>query len=270
MKNSIKFSDKVLAAFPSRPLKLVPLRGDGGIFRTLFLVIFTLVLTVFIAYQIPNIMYDYNISKNATYVNANIDGSCSTKLFVLTTCKVHLRYQGNTVSRNFTFLSIGAKYIQVEAIADKTDLNKLTVDVAIDNIWIRFISAIVFITLFGFCAVFFIYRQILASKVKKVLLSVGTKPLKLVTIPVKAVSTNKMFIATYKINLSGKEISISYLGNKKAPPIIIENNGKTYLLAVYSPEQNIPYALDLPLGRVQATPEEVEHFHNALIEEKLL
>lgn len=270
MQNSIKLSDKVLDAFPSRPLKLTPLRGDGGIFRTLFLVITMLVLTVFSAYQIPNIMYDYNISKNATYVNANIDGSCRTKLFILTNCSVDLRYQGNTVSRNFTFLSGGAKDIEVEAIADKTDLNKLTVDIAIDNIWLRFASTIIFIALFGFCTVFFIYRQILTSKVKKALLSVGTKPLKLVTIPVKAVSTNKMFIATYKINLSGKEISISYSGNKKAPPIVIENNGKTYLLAVYSPEQNIPYALDLPLGRVQATLEEIEHFHNALIEEKLL
>ncbi|MEQ5209199.1 hypothetical protein ABN217_19770, partial [Proteus sp. fly-1067] len=84
VQNSITLSDKVLDAFPTRPLKLVPLRGDGGLFRTLFLVIVMLVLTVFSAYRIPNILYDYKISENAVPVDATVEGSCRSQLFVLT------------------------------------------------------------------------------------------------------------------------------------------------------------------------------------------
>lgn len=270
VQTSIKLSDKVLDAFPTRPLKLVPLRGDGGLFRTLFLVIFMLAMTVFSAYQIPNILYDYKISENAVPVDATVKGSCRSQLFVLTNCSVDLRYKGNEVSRNFTFLDLGPKDVLVEPVADANDLSKMTVDVAIDNIWLRLISTIIFIGLFGFSVIFFIYRQILTSKVRKALLSVGTQPLKLIAIPAKMVVSNKQFIATYHLNLDGKDIRIAYSGNKKTPPIVIEQNGNTYVLAVYSPQQNIPYALDVPLERIQATPEEKQRFHEALIEEGLL
>ncbi|WP_109399592.1 hypothetical protein [Proteus sp. TJ1640] len=270
VQTSIQLSDKILDAFPTRPLKLVPLRGDGGLFRTLFLVIVMLALTVFSAYQIPNIVYDYQISKNPVFINADVDGTCRSKLFILTNCSVDLRYEGNEVSRNFTFLDFGNKDILVEPVADENDLTKMTVDVAIDNIWLRLISTIIFVGLFGFCVIFFIYRQILTSKVRKALLSVGTQPLKLIAVPAKVVVSNKQFIATYHLNLEGKDIRITYSGNKKTPPIVIEQNGNTYVLAVYSPQQNIPYALDVPLERIQATPEEKQRFHEALIEEGLL
>ncbi|MGA6365561.1 hypothetical protein [Proteus penneri] len=270
VQTSIQLSDKILDAFPTRPLKLVPLRGDGGLFRTLFLVIVMLALTVFSAYQIPNIVYDYQISKNPVFINADVDGSCRSKLFILTNCSVDLRYEGNEVSRNFTFLDFGNKDILVEPVADENDLTKITVDVAIDNIWLRLISTIIFVGLFGFCVIFFIYRQILTSKVRKALLSVGTQPLKLIAVPAKVVVSNKQFIATYHLNLEGKDIRITYSGNKKTPPIVIEQNGNTYVLAVYSPQQNIPYALDVALERIQATPEEKQRFHEALIEEGLL
>lgn len=270
VQTSIQLSDKILDAFPTRPLKLVPLRGDGGLFRTLFLVIVMLALTVFSAYQIPNIVYDYQISKNPVFINADVDGTCRSKLFILTNCSVDLRYEGNEVSRNFTFLDFGNKDILVEPVADENDLTKMTVDVAIDNIWLRLISTIIFVGLFGFCVIFFIYRQILTSKVRKALLSVGTQPLKLIAVPAKMVVSNKQFIATYHLNLEGKDIRITYSGNKKTPPIVIEQNGNTYVLAVYSPQQNIPYALDVPLERIQATPEEKQRFHEALIEEGLL
>lgn len=270
VQDSIKLSDKVLDAFPTRALKLTPLRGDGGLFRTLFLVITMLVMTLFSAYQIPNILYDYKISENAVPVDANIKGSCRSQLLIITNCSVDLSYKGNQVSRNFTFLDLGSKDVLVEPVADANDMSKMTVDVAIDNMWLRLISTIIFVGLFGFSVFFFIYRQILTSKVKKALLSVGEKPLKLAAIPAKVVSSNKQFIATYKINLSGKTISVAYSGNKKTPPMVIEVNGKTYVLVVYSPQQNIPYALDVPLARIQATAEEKQRFHKALIEEGLL
>ncbi|MEQ4924215.1 hypothetical protein [Proteus hauseri] len=270
VQNSIKLSDKILDAFPTRPLKLVPLRGDSGLFRTLFLVITMFALTAFSAYQIPNILYDYKISENAVPIDASIKGSCRSQLLIITNCSVDLRYKGNEVSRNFTFLDFGSKDVLVEPVADANDISKMTVDVAIDNMWLRFISTIVFIGLFGFSVIFFIYRQILTSKVKAALLSVGTKPLKLTAIPAKMVISNKQFIATYKINLAGKEIAIAYSGNKKTPPIVIEVNGNTYVLAVYDPQQNIPYALDVPLARIQATEEEKQRFHEALIAEGLL
>lgn len=270
VQTSIKLSDKILDAFPTRPLKLVPLKGDGGLFRTLFLVITMLVMTAFSAYQIPNILYDYKISENAVPVDATVKGSCRSQLFVLTNCSVDLGYKGNEVSRNFTFLDLGSTDVLVEPVADANDLSKMTVDVAIDNIWLRLISTIVFVGLFGFSVIFFIYRQILTSKVRKALLSLGTQPLKLIGIPAKMVVSNKQFIATYHLNLEGKDIRIAYSGNKKTPPIVIEQNGNTYVLAVYSPQQNIPYALDVPLERIQATPEEKQRFHEALIEEGLL
>lgn len=270
VQNSIKLSDKILDAFPTRALKLTPLNGDGGLFRTLFLVITLLVLMVFSAYQLPNILYDYKISENTIPVDANVEGSCRTSLLVLTNCSVKLRYQGNEVSRNFTFFNLGSKDVGVVPMADASDPTKMTVDVAIDSIWPRLISTIIFIGLFGFSVCFFIYRQMLTSQIRKALLSVGTKPLKLTAIPAKIVRSNKLFIASYKINLSGKEISTAYSGNKKSPPIVLENNGTTYVLAVYDPQQNIPYALDVPLARIQATAEEKQRFHEALIDEGLL
>ena len=270
VQDSMKLSDKVLEAFPTRALKLAPLRGDGGLFRTLFLVISMLVLTVFSAYQIPNILYDYKISENAVPVDASVKGSCRSQLLIITNCSVDLRYKGNEVSRNFTFLDFGSTDVLVEPVADANDMSKMTVDVAIDNMWLRLICTVIFVGLFGVSVFFFIYRQILTSKVKKALLSVGEKPLKLVAIPAKVVSSNKQFIATYKINLSGKTVSVAYSGNKKTPPIVIDVNGNTYVLAVYDPQQNIPYALDVPLARIQATAEERERFHAALVEEGLL
>ncbi|EPV6090412.1 hypothetical protein ACV772_003762 [Proteus mirabilis] len=270
VQNGIHLSEKILNAFPTRALTLSPLKGDGGLFRTLFLVIAMLGMTVFSAYQIPNIVYDYQISKNPVFIDADVDGSCRSKLFVLTNCSVDLRYKGNEVSRNFTFLDFGNKDILVEPVADENDLTKMTVDVAIDNIWLRLISALVFIALFAFCVIFFIYRQMISNKVKKALLSVGTKPLKLTAIPAKVVVSNKQFIATYKTNVAGKETSITYSGNKKTPPITLEMEGKTYVLAVYEPQQNIPYVLDVPLARIQATEEEKQRFHEALIEEGIL
>ncbi|HEI9859542.1 TPA: hypothetical protein SLO96_003371 [Proteus mirabilis] len=270
VQNGIHLSEKILNAFPTRALTLSPLKGDGGLFRTLFLVIAMLGMTVFSAYQIPNIVYDYQISKNPVFIDADVDGSCRSKLFVLTNCSVDLRYKGNEVSRNFTFLDFGNKDILVEPVADENDLTKMTVDVAIDNIWLRLISALVFTALFVFCVIFFIYRQMISNKVKKALLSVGTKPLKLTAIPAKVVVSNKQFIATYKTNVAGKETSITYSGNKKTPPITLEIEGKTYVLAVYEPQQNIPYVLDVPLARIQATEEEKQRFHEALIEEGIL
>lgn len=270
VQNGIHLSEKILNALPTRALTLSPLKGDGGLFRTLFLVIAMLGMTVFSAYQIPNIVYDYQISKNPVFIDADVDGSCRSKLFVLTNCSVDLRYKGNEVSRNFTFLDFGNKDILVEPVADENDLTKMTVDVAIDNIWLRLISALVFTALFAFCVIFFIYRQMISNKVKKALLSVGTKPLKLTAIPAKVVVSNKQFIATYKTNVAGKETSITYSGNKKTPPITLEMEGKTYVLAVYEPQQNIPYVLDVPLARIQATEEEKQRFHEALIEEGIL
>ncbi|HCT3784350.1 TPA: hypothetical protein OTT33_002005 [Proteus mirabilis] len=270
VQNGIHLSEKILNAFPTRALTLSPLKGDGGLFRTLFLVIAMLGMTVFSAYQIPNIVYDYQISKNPVFIDADVDGSCRSKLFVLTNCSVDLRYKGNEVSRNFTFLDFGNKDILVEPVADENDLTKMTVDVAIDNIWLRLISALVFTALFAFCVIFFIYRQMISNKVKKALLSVGTKPLKLTAIPAKVVVSNKQFIATYKTNVAGKETSITYSGNKKTPPITLEMEGKTYVLAVYEPQQNISYVLDVPLARIQATEEEKQRFHEALIEEGIL
>ncbi|MCS6742980.1 hypothetical protein NOM94_24400, partial [Acinetobacter baumannii] len=92
MQNGIHLSEKILNAFPTRALTLSPLKGDGGLFRTLFLVIAMLGMTVFSAYQIPNIVYDYQISKNPVFIDADVDGSCRSKLFVLTNCSVDLRY----------------------------------------------------------------------------------------------------------------------------------------------------------------------------------
>lgn len=73
------------------------------------------------------------------FIDADVDGSCRSKLFVLTNCSVDLRYKGNEVSRNFTFLDFGNKDILVEPVADENDLTKMTVDVAIDNIWLRLV-----------------------------------------------------------------------------------------------------------------------------------
>ena len=89
--------------FLLEPLTLSPLKGDGGLFRTLFLVIAMLGMTVFSAYQIPNIVYDYQISKTPCLLDADVDGSCRSKLFVLTNCSVDLRYKGNEGFTKFYF-----------------------------------------------------------------------------------------------------------------------------------------------------------------------
>lgn len=270
MQNNIQPSDNLLQAFPSRDLKLSPLKGDGGIWRTLFLVIAMIAITLFCAYQLPNIAYDYKIGQNAIPVDANIKGSCKTSLLVITNCSVDLSYQGHSVSRNFTFLGFNGGDIEVMPLADGNDRSKLTVDIAVDNVMLRFVTTLILIALFVFCIFIFIKRQILAGKVKKALLSVGSKPLKLIAIPAKIISTNKMIIANYKFDLDGKSESIAYSGNKKTTPIIFELNGSEYVLAVCDPQQNIPFILDLPLKRIQATPDEVQHFQDALREEGLI
>lgn len=270
MQNNIQLSDKILKSFPSRELTLTPLKGDGGIIRTSLLTLVMLAFIAFFIYQIPNIAYDYRISQNAIPVDAYVDGSCKTRLLVITDCDVDLRYQGHSVSHSFTFLGFNPGDIEVLPLADANDPSKLTVDVAVDNVELRFISVIVLILLFIACIIIFIRSQIVTSQTKKALLSVGTKPLKLTAIPAKVVNVNRQFIATYKFDFNGKQKSKSYSGNKKTAPFSFEIDGKSYIFVVYDPEQNIPYVLDLPLKRIQATPEEVQHFYSALTEEGII
>lgn len=270
VQNNLQLSDKVLNAFPQRALTLTPLPGDGGMLRSLFLIIVMVILTAFCAYQLPNIAYDYKIGQNAIPVDADVDGSCKTSLLVITNCSVDLRYKRNAVSHNFTFLGLNGKDIAVMPLMDATDNSKLTVDVAVDSVMIRFITTIVLIGLFIFCIFFFIRAQIRISKMRKELLSVGSQPLKLIAIPAKVINANRQIIATYKRELDGKQISTGYSGKKKSAPIVLESNGATYVLAVASAQQNIPYVLDFPMQRIQATPEEAQHFHDVLQEEGII
>ncbi|MTB38855.1 hypothetical protein GKR51_10325 [Providencia sp. wls1948] len=270
VQNNLQLSDKVLNAFPQRSLKLTPLSGDGGMIRSLFLIVFLVVLTAFSAYQLPNIAYDYKIGQNAVPVDADIDGSCKTNLLVITNCKVELRYKHNVVSHDFTFVGLNGGDIAVMPLMDATDPSKLTVDVAVDNVMLRFVTTIALIGLFIFCIFFFIRAQIRISKIRKELLSVGSQPLQLIAIPAKVINANRQIIATYQRELNGKQISTGYSGKKTSAPIVLESNGKTYVLAVASAQQNIPYVLDFPMQRIQATPEEVQHFHNVLQEEGII
>ncbi len=270
MQNNIQLSDKILNAFPSREFTLTQLRGDGGIIRTSLLILVMLALVIFFIFQIPNIVYDYRIGQNAVNVDAYIDGSCKTRLLIITDCHVNLQYQGHSVSHSFTFLGFNAGDIEVLPLADANDPSKLTVDVAVDNIELRFIIVIVLIALFLFCIIIFVRNQLIISKLKKSLLSVGTKPLKLTAIPAKVVNVNRQIIATYKFNLDGKQISKSYSANKKNAPLTFNYEGNSYVFVVYDPQQNIPYVLDLPLKRIQATQNKAQHFHDVLIEEGLI
>ncbi|APG51762.1 hypothetical protein AFL46_07180 [Providencia stuartii] len=269
MQDNIQLPEKLIKAFPTRDLQLTPLKGDGGIIRLIFLVLVLIGLTVFVAFQLPGIAYDYKIGQNAVPVNANINGSCRASLMVITHCNVKVTYRGHTVSHSFGFLGT-SRNVAVQPIADANDLSRLTVDVAVENVMLRFVTTIIIIALLIFSLVFIIYRYIANNKIRKVLLSSGKMPLKLIAVPAKVVNSNRLLMVSYKFNLDGKKISTGYSGNKKTSPIVFEENGKKYALAVCEPQKNIPYILDLSLKRIQATPEEVQHFHLALQEEGLI
>lgn len=59
MQDNIQLPEKLIKAFPTRDLQLTPLKGDGGIIRLIFLVLVLIGLTVFVAFQLPGIAYDY-------------------------------------------------------------------------------------------------------------------------------------------------------------------------------------------------------------------
>ncbi|MFC2352731.1 hypothetical protein [Eikenella halliae] len=104
----------------SMPVKPFKMRGIGP-HRPIMMALVALLLmlpvgAIFVAWQshvAAEIYQDYQIGQHAVPVNARIDGECTTRKSIFTSCKTTITYRGYTVKNPLAFSVLAAIFTPV-------------------------------------------------------------------------------------------------------------------------------------------------------------
>ena len=242
----------------SMPVKPFKMRGIGP-HRPIIMVLAALLVilpvgAIFVAWQshvATEIYQDYQIGQHAVPVNARIDGECSTRKSIFTSCKTTITYRGHTVKKSFSFFGTGGD-IYARAVADANDPSRLTLDVAVEKVGNRSMGVLLFggLGLLMIGAAFYValvrvprYRRILAAINRP-----EAQPWQLVAVPCLSTG-NAGKDAVYQAEIDGKthKIGLSFGKQENRAWTFQTPSGQHYLLAFVPNSGGVPVALDRKL-----------------------
>ena len=209
---------------------------------------------IFVAWQghvAAEIYQDYQIGQHAVPVDARIDGECTTRKSIFTSCKTTITYRGHTVKKSFSFFGTGGD-IYARAVADANDPSRLTLDVAVEKVGNRSMGVLLFggLGLLMIGAALYValvrvprYRRILAAINRP-----EAQPWQLVAVPCLSTG-NAGKDAVYQAEIDGKthKIGLSFGKQENRAWTFQTPSGQHYLLAFVPNGGGVPVALDRKL-----------------------
>ncbi|OAM38391.1 MULTISPECIES: hypothetical protein [Eikenella] len=244
----------------SMPVKPFKMRGIGP-HRPIMMALVALLLlpvgAIFVAWQshvATEIYQDYQIGQHAVPVNARIDGECTTRKSIFTSCNTTITYRGHTVKKSFSFFGTGGD-IYTRALADANDPSRLTLDVAVEKVGNRSMGVLLFggLGLLMIGAAFYValvrvprYRRILAAINRP-----EAQPWQLAAVPCLNTG-NAGKDAVYQAEIDGKtrKIGLSFGKQENRAWTFQTPSGQHYLLAFVPNGGGVPVALDRKLVAV--------------------
>ncbi|WP_439617877.1 hypothetical protein [Shinella sp.] len=223
-----------------------------------------LVIAVFMVMtEGPGILRDYKISQNPLFLqNADINGKCTTRKAVFTTCEVDLTYDydGQRYEKDVEvmFVDFHTGDYETGAVisADQPDL--ATISLGLDMLWNRIITLSAFAILLGGGSLAMIFLALRILRVRAQL----RHPAVLTPIPVEITAIDnkrKRLSVTYADRLSErktKRVAYTRFEAGQEPIIIGDAGNNAVALAVWHGNAALPVLLDDLLERIDMSDQE--------------
>lgn len=263
-------SQAVLAAFPTRPMRV----KRHGMMHPFVMFIATLVGLGIIAMVIisatPGILRDWEIAKDPVIARqASVsNGKCTTRQAVFTDCKVTVNYSiaGNRTRTQleFAFFDIHSGDYTVQVITSASKPELVTVDLALDKLWNRIITA-TFLSLIGAgLTLAGLWGMAKQMNVRRAFRAFNDKSLRAVPVEIISLSKNYgMHTAVYRFDARGKKHKLSTGLRKQVPFYLNAEAGDTTALGVTDQYGDYVLLLDEALERLDFTDAERAVLHNA-------
>lgn len=241
---------------PARPIRI----RDHGLTNRLQYLFFTIVFafaSVAVAFiWFPGLYRDYLIKSDpiAAEDASLVEGRCLSKKMTVN-CKAGILYDPNgkrlIKQVEFSFLSLSRGSYTTDIVAQKTDPQNITLTLAIEKFWNRFITyTLLFALVAGLCLLFFlrflrVTRSVSAVKTEAILDLLWAK-----------IQTHKQGVLSTKVTyiplLKGRQTGIVSSFPEETNPFMhySESEDKTYGLAVLHPQSGLPILLDEGLRRL--------------------
>lgn len=213
--------------------------------------------------EAPGILRDYKISQNPLVVeDGNIDGQCTTRKAIFTTCEVSLAYEhgGQRYEKDvevmFVDMHSGDYETGLVIAADEPQL--ATITLGLDMLWNRIITLAVFATLLGGGALVMLFLALRIWRARGQL----QQPALLTPIHVEITgmdNKNKNLAVTYADRLSErktKRVAFTRFETGEEPIIVGESGSNLVALAVWHGNTSLPVLLDDRLKRIDMSEQE--------------
>ncbi|WP_156503442.1 hypothetical protein [Eikenella longinqua] len=212
------------------------------------------VFAVWQGYTAAEIYQDYQIGQHAVPVNARIDGECTIRKAIFTSCNTTITHRGRTVEKSFSFFGTGGD-IYARALADANDPSRLTLDVAVEKVGNRSVGVLLFggLGLFMIGAAFYVVL-VRVPRYRRILDAINcpeAQPWQLAAVPCLHIG-NAGKDAVYQAEIEGQTRKIGLgFGKKDNGAWTFEGrSGQVYLLAFLPHGGGVPVALDRKLVSV--------------------
>lgn len=247
---------------PSRALALA--RGVLSIPRIHFLTapIMLFVAVFLIVMQGPGILQDYKISRNPLTIEGDIDGECTTRKAVVTSCEATLTYDydGQRYEKNidvmFVDMHSGDYETDLVISADQPEL--ATMSLALDKLWSRIFIFAAFTVAFIGLFLAPIFQAVRVLRTRRQL----ARPALLTPVPVAITAVEdkrKRLSITYADTLSERKTgrtAHTRFEPGEEPLIVGKTGDNAVALAVWHGDAALPVLLDSRLMRIGMTDKE--------------
>ncbi|MDP8101717.1 hypothetical protein [Phocoenobacter atlanticus] len=250
--------NKLQQNMPQRNLKLAN-AGDGGLLNSIIIGLVGVLGGGFMVYMLffmaQGILKDRELIDNSVPVTmANVSGECSSRR-LLTSCDVKIAHQGQIVERDFTFVDFSSDDYRVEIIVQKDDPSNMNVDLAINKMSNRIMTAIglaiigILMFLGGIITFLGLPKK---QRLKNIMNEPANQPWQFVSIPAQIDGD----LITYTTDIDGNatEMEIDFEGRK--PIILSVDDDNTYLLGIQAKTQKTSVLLCQKLKNINFSKDE--------------
>lgn len=241
---------------PARPIRI----RDHGLtnkLQYLFLsTVFAFASVAVAAVWFPGLYKDYLIKRDPAAVEdaSLVEGRCLSKKMTVN-CKAGILYDPNgkrlIKQVEFSFLSIAKGNYKTDIVAQKTDPQNMTLTLAIEKFWDRFITYTLIFALLAGLSILFVVRFL---KITRSISAMKTEAT--LNLARARIGTRKQGVLSTKVTyiplLKGRQRGIVSSFPENTSPFMhySKSEDKTFGLAVIHPHASLPILLDDDLRRL--------------------
>lgn len=250
--------NKLQQHLPNRTLKLSN-AGDGGLITQILLGLAGIAAALVISYALfgmtQSILKDRKLIDNSiTVPAASVDGECESKKF-LSSCDIEISYKGQTIERGFTFVDFSSKDYNVEVLAQKDDPSNMNVDLALQKMTNRMLTAggLLLLALGALIYGISVFRAIpKKQRLKKLMNAPENQPWEFVAVP----ATIDCDEVSYTTEVDGQplELALNFQGRK--PVLLNSDSDQKQVLGIKAKSQNTTVVLCSKLKNLDLTKTE--------------